>query len=115
MKTDMKTLNTFRALFHEGNKKWCPEGTTPLRMFVEEHFIDRLFQRFTTNVEAAAVVKNTMKWVKDNYAILQFENNFGTKREYCIRHADGNVSVVVLFNNVVRIRTCYKPTEQQND
>lgn len=112
-KPDMKTLNVFRGIFHEANKKWCPEESKRLKMFVEEHFIERLFERFTNNVEAGELVKNTMKWIKKNYPVLQYEDTFGTKREYCITMEDGNVAVMILFSGTLRMRTCYKPTEGQ--
>ncbi|WP_407305422.1 hypothetical protein [Acinetobacter sp.] len=97
MKPDMKTLNTFRALFHERNKLWCSNERTRLKMFVEAHFIERLFERFRISSEAAQVVKDVMKWIRENYAILQFEDGFGTKRQYRINLSNEAAAVLILF------------------
>jgi len=110
MKPDMKTLNSFRSIFHERNKLWCPDEKSRLKMFVEEHFVERLFERFHNNEEATQVVTDIMKWIRENYPILQYEDTFGTKRQYKIPLVNNAFGVVILFAGTLRIRTCYPAT-----
>lgn len=112
MKHDLRTINAFRKIFHEANKVWCQDESKRLKMFVEEHFVERLFERFK-NDEAAQVVKDILAHIKKNYEILQFEDTFGTKREYRIPLSNGNRAVLILFSGTLRIRTCFKPGQEE--
>ena len=107
-KPDMKTLNFFRAQFHEANKKWCPDEKIRLKMFVEEHFAYRLIDRFKPAISAATLLKEVMQWIDKNYCTLLFDNVVYGKRDYRIQLKTG-VAVFVLFNGTLRIRTCFIP------
>lgn len=108
MKHDLKTINAFRKIFHEGNKIWCPEEKLRLKMFVEEHFVERLFERFY-GVEAAQVVTDICTWIRRNYAMLRKEDLAGVRKEFRLALSNDNAAVVVLFSGTLRIRTCFKP------
>lgn len=104
-KPDLKTLNFFRAQFYEANNKWCPDEKIRLKVFVEEHFVYRMLDRFKPAV-AVTLLRDTMKWIDDNYCMLLFDNAVYPKRDYRIELKSG-VAVMVLHNNTLRVRTCY--------
>jgi len=111
---DYKTLSMFRAILREKNEKWCPDKATRLQTQIQAHFIERLYERFETTADRAQVLIDTMKWMKENYAMLQRENTWGRKIQHRIHCSNRATSVIILFNNVVTLRTCwlYEPKGQ---
>lgn len=107
MQVDYQTLSTFRALLRENNEKWCPDATQRLKTQIQAHFIERLFERFPKNQDQAVVLIDTMKWLKANYAMLQNENTWDRKMQHRIRCSNGATSVIILFNGVITLRTCW--------
>lgn len=112
MKVDYKTINGFRAPLHELNKVWCPDEKIRLKMFIEEHFVERLLDRFEPR-NAADLVKQIWKWIDQNYCTLLFDSRVrDNATKYRINFNNGTVCFV-LFDNTLRIRTCFTGHEYE--
>lgn len=113
MQIDYKMLSQFRAMLREKNEKWCPDPSKRLKTQIQAHFIERLFERFETKQDRALVLIDTMNWMRANYAKLQEENTWDRKMQHRIHCTNGATSVIILFNGVVTLRTCwlYEPKE----
>lgn len=111
MKVDKKTLSSMRREFYLRNALWCPDEKIRINMFVEEHFIERLFERFE-KVAAANLIKRIWAWIDESYCLLLYDahsNESATK--YRIPFEEGTVCFS-LFANTLRIRTCFVEGEE---
>lgn len=93
-------------VFHDRNKEICPDDNIRLYMVLEQHFCERLFQRFGS-VDGANLVKQLLRWIDKNYCDMLFDNALGERKEYIATLGNGKVAMI-LFQGTLRIRTCYK-------
>lgn len=115
MAIEYKTLSEFRAILREKNEKWCPDPATRLKTQIQAHFLERLFERFTDKADQARVLIDTMAWIKANYAMLQREATWERKMQHRIHCSNSATSVIIVFNGVITLRTCwlYEPQERE--
>lgn len=107
MTVDYKTLSQFRAVLRQKNEQICPDPATRLQTQIQAHFIERLFERFPKSEDQARVLIDTINWIKANYAMLQRENTWDRKMQHRIHCTNGGTSVLILFNGVITLRTCW--------
>lgn len=111
MKVNLDLINKIRQPFYDHNYKCCPDDKIRLNLFVEKHFVERLFQRFS-NQNAASLIKDTFDWIDKNYCILLFENALGSLKKYRIKFKAGTV-VFGLYENQLRVRTCFNEEDDE--
>lgn len=114
MQVDYPTLSKFRGILRDKNAKWCPDPATRLSTQIQAHFMERLFERFPDNKDQACVLIDTMRWIQQNYAKLQFENTWDRRMQHRVHCSNGATSVIILFNGCVTLRTCwlYEPSNK---
>lgn len=104
---DLKVVNPFRARFHEKNKVWCPDEKIRLKMFVEEHFVQRFIERFGTG--GIPFLKEVEDWIDQHYCQLLFDANVSEDAKHGRIYLESGVFAYVLYEKALRFRTCFIP------
>jgi len=112
MAVDPKTISGMRREFLLKNEQWCPDEKIRLNMFVEEHFVERLLQRFDPT-NASYLIKSIWQWIDANYCYLLFDSRVQQEATKYRIILEQGTACFVLFNNTLRIRTCFPPNEPE--